>query len=350
MMKNTNFYLIIIGLFFAACETDFDVNAEWKESTVVYGLLDQSLDTQRVVIYKAFLGEESAYVIAEEADSIYYQADDLEVFLYEVAGDDTVNAIELEYFITDNRSNSSENIFSTEYSVEYITTDSLNRDYTYHLYVHNLKTGNEVTSSTTLISEMDFSSTSSSDLNLYKNDEFKSFILKWKKSSNASIYKPILRFYYYEKNVSTGDVSLNYIDKSFSDLTPEDFSGSNSMQIQIEGQSFYYFVKNSIEESNQVIRINAKELEDGFSSPEYWIGGVDFIFVLGGSEISQYIEINNLPGLLFQEPPTYTNIINGVGVFSSRLNDSYVGKVLSDDALLFLSEGELTSELNFLAP
>ena len=122
------------------------------------------------------------------------------------------------------------------------------------------------------------------------------------------------------------------------------------MQIQIEGQSFYYFVKNSIEESNQVIRINAKELEDGFSSPEYWIGGVDFIFVLGGSEISQYIEINNLPGLLFQEPPTYTNIINGVGVFSSRLNDSYVGKVLSDDALLFLSEGELTSELNFLAP
>lgn len=349
-MKNTNFYLIIVALVFVACETDFEVNADWKESTVVYGLLDQSLDTQSVVIYKAFLGEESAYVIADEADSIYYQSDDLEVLLYEVENNDTLRSIELEYFITDNRNNSnSDNIFSTEYSVEYISTETLNAEYIYHLHVRNLKTGLEVTSSTSLIQEMDFGSTTSSDLNIYDNDEFKIFFLKWKKSANARIYNPILRFYYYEKNVLSGEVSLKYVDKSYANLSPEEFS-NNNMQILVDGQSFFYFIKNSIEENNEVLRINAKELEDGFASPQFWTGGVDFLFVLGGESIAQFIEVNNLPGLLFQDPPTYTNIENGIGIFSSRLNDSFEGAKLSDDALLFLSEGELTSELNFLVP
>ena len=41
-------------MLFSACETDFDVNAEWEETTVVFGLLDDSKDIQYIKINKAF--------------------------------------------------------------------------------------------------------------------------------------------------------------------------------------------------------------------------------------------------------------------------------------------------------
>ena len=41
-------------MLFSACETDFDVNAEWEEITVVFGLLDQSQEKQYIrIVQKA---------------------------------------------------------------------------------------------------------------------------------------------------------------------------------------------------------------------------------------------------------------------------------------------------------
>ena len=79
-MNKCKFLLVIfLGILFS-CETDFDVNAPWQETAVIYGLLDQTLDTQRIIIYKSFLGKESGYVMAQETDSFYYDENDLEVF------------------------------------------------------------------------------------------------------------------------------------------------------------------------------------------------------------------------------------------------------------------------------
>ena len=123
-MKKTYYLFLLVLTCLMACETNFDVNAPWKESAIIYGLLDQTVDTQKVIIYKAFLGQESAYIMAQDADSFYYDKDDLEVIIYGVDNNgDTIEEIELEYQITNNRFNSGfDTIFSTEYSVEYITT------------------------------------------------------------------------------------------------------------------------------------------------------------------------------------------------------------------------------------
>ena len=106
-------------------------------------------------------------------------------------------------------------------------------------------------------------------------------------------------------------------------------SGNQNMEIVITGENFFYFVKNSIEENLNVLRINAKDLEDGFTEYDYWVGGIDFYFLVGGEAISQYIQINNLPSLIFEDPPNYTNIENGIGVFSSRLHAESIGKFIN---------------------
>ena len=38
-MKKTTTFLILFVLLFSACETEFEVNADWQEVTVVYGVL-----------------------------------------------------------------------------------------------------------------------------------------------------------------------------------------------------------------------------------------------------------------------------------------------------------------------
>lgn len=351
MKKKYCLILLALSTLFA-CETDFLVNAPWKETAVVYGLLDQTVDTQRVVIYKAFLGQESAYTMAQQADSFYYDKDQLEVFLFGLNSDgDTMQTIEMEYQLTNSRFNSGfDTIFSTEYSVEYISLEPLDQAYTYHLYVHNLVSDYELRASTKLIQSLDINQGFTDELKFFKNNEYRTHKLRWTSSRNGKIYKPFMRFYYYEKNTLTGEVVRKYIDKSFPQMYSQSTSGNQDMEIGITGESFYYFVKNSIDSDLITLRINAKQLEDGFVGYDYWEGGIDFRFLVGGESIAQYIEINNLPSVIFQDPPTYTNIENGKGVFSSRLNAVSVGKYLDIASLTELANGDLTQELNFVEP
>ena len=159
-----------------------------------------------------------------------------------------------------------------------------------------------------------------------------------------------MRFYFYEKNLSTGQVDRYHIDKQYPQMYSPNSSGGTDMELYITGESFYFFVTNSIDENANVQRINAKELEDGFPEYDYWLGGIDFLFLVGGNDIAQYIEINNLPSVLFQDPPSFTNIENGRGVFSSRLNAQQTGKSLDLSSYIFLANGELTNQLNFIEP
>ena len=83
-MKKIAIFLLLISVFFMACETDFEVNASWKEVTVVYGLLDQSQQQQYIKINKAYLGEGDALQMASVADSSNYNPEDLEVKIFKV--------------------------------------------------------------------------------------------------------------------------------------------------------------------------------------------------------------------------------------------------------------------------
>jgi len=70
-LKNV-FLLLFLLLILSACNDDFPINSEWKDITIVYGLLNASDTVQYIKINKAFLGEGDVYAMAREADSIQY--------------------------------------------------------------------------------------------------------------------------------------------------------------------------------------------------------------------------------------------------------------------------------------
>ena len=51
MKKITSIFLLII-VSFSSCESDLDINSEWEQVTVVFGLLDQSQEKQYIRINK----------------------------------------------------------------------------------------------------------------------------------------------------------------------------------------------------------------------------------------------------------------------------------------------------------
>jgi len=73
LLKRWHFIFLLPVLFINSCKTDFDIIAPYKETTVVYGLLDPDTSVQYIKINKAFLGEGDALVMAQQMDSTNYK-------------------------------------------------------------------------------------------------------------------------------------------------------------------------------------------------------------------------------------------------------------------------------------
>src|ERR1700722_992454 len=89
-MKNFISYCFII-LLFIACNNKLNIDAPYKDITVVYGLLDQNDSAHYIRINKAFLGIGNALTMAQQYDSINYPTGTLTVILkdFDVNGDST---------------------------------------------------------------------------------------------------------------------------------------------------------------------------------------------------------------------------------------------------------------------
>ena len=99
-------------------------------------------------------------------------------------------------------------------------------------------------------------------------------------------------------------------------------------------QDFYIFLQTNIAEKPGVIRT--------FRS-------IDLILYAGGSEFINY-QTNGIANIGItgsQSIPVYTNITNGLGLFSSRSTATYKGLTLSDASLELLKNGDFTKKLNF---
>ena len=82
-MRNSLFFFIaFVTLMFSACETDFQLEGEWKDIPVVYAFLSEQDTAYYVRVEKAFLEPGGdATEIAQIPDSIYYKEEQISVSL-----------------------------------------------------------------------------------------------------------------------------------------------------------------------------------------------------------------------------------------------------------------------------
>lgn len=326
-MKYFNFYLIICitsVLFITSCKTDFEVDAPWKDITVVYGLLNQNDTVHLIKINKAFLGNENAYTMAKVSDSINYP--NAVVTLEERNSDGllkkTITLTKTTEYVKDT------GIFASDNNIVYKTTEKLDSTCTYYLKI-NIPHKPLITSSTSLIN----------GLNVFYNGNIISFVptspmrVMWNSTPNGRLYELTIRFFYYE--IKDNDTTLKYLDWVQRSSTSKKLDGRETMDLSISGDAFYQFIASKVQPDPNAKRYVKKKT-------------FNFMFLVGGDELNTYIDINHASSTVVQDKPTFTNISNGIGIFSCKYNKTVYGKELFYESIDSLAKGKYTKNLGFI--
>jgi hypothetical protein len=347
-MKKITAYLLLLTAYFLlpSCETDFDVSGDWKEITVVYGILNINDDTTFIRINKAYLGDEDALVMAEENDSINY--DSLSVRLIEL--NTTSGAAEDSFDLDSIYVNLENGIFGnpgSQKQMVWITTQSINPAKNYRLRVTNTHTGHVVTAETPIVDELNISQPSTSPQSkisfVNNNDAYSDYTIMFTPPDNGKIYEVTLIFYYREIN-ATNDTTL----KSVSWKQSPFISDESPIQVKLKGENFFSYIGSVVDpipaNYKRLIGRGLVDTEPDGNADDH----IDIFISVGGEELYNYIEINKpaASGVLLDKP-IYTNIENGLGIFSSRTSNSVVNKSLGVKSINELKVGPYTSEMGF---
>lgn len=335
-VKKNNYILIALFALLSACSTDLAVIGDYKETMVIYGLLDQSQPVQYIKINKAFLGEGNAFEYAQVQDSVQY-VNSLSVVLkrikngatlstYTLSPDNTI-AKESGVFYGPSQQNA---IYSLATPVGFFNTDS-----EYELVVTNSATGNVATARTSILSDAAFTSP-------VPTSPFMSFILasnpdyqypiRFTSGKNARLYQLTVRLNYTDSTASGSTTKT--LDWIFPTQKTQNLSGGESIKNDFLGQGFLQFVGNQLSSYPGLIARKALT--------------VDLILTSGGDDLNTFIEVNKPSTSIVQEKPEYTNITNGLGIFSSRYSKAPFSRQLSVTTWDSLACGQYTYELKFL--
>jgi len=301
-MKKLTFLFLLSSILFSSCETDFNVNADWKEVTVVYGLLDQNEDKQYIRINKAFLGNENAYVMASVTDSVNYNPNNLEVKIEKLSASGNVLETKM---LTDTIMFKEDGLFSVEENIIYLfdTDNFLNEEKEYKLTITNKISGNIISSQTKLIHNLSLMSAfnnSAYKMGFYsQTGDFSNTTIEWTHSKNAAIYQMTLFVSYTEYGA---DTIVKTVQKVYPII---EYDGNPNMSQQITGEEFFNLLAYNIPSSTTVNRR---------------INNLDVLFSVGTADLNTYINLNEPPTGIVQERDLFTNIDGGIGLFTARYN------------------------------
>ena len=318
-MKIKNLLFLILPILFS-CETDFDVNANWKDVTIVYGLIDPNNEDQLIKINKAYLGQGDAIQMASISDSTNYDPSNLIVKIHRVREQvfntyDTLSTVVL----TDTVLDKDDGLFSTDDNIIYTfkkPSSFYNTNSIYVLEIFNLSSGLKVTSETEIINSFSFESLNPSfEWGLYNGEladslRFRTKNIEWQNSKNGVIYQL--------------DILINYLENgivnSLSWSQPIVEYSSGNMSLKIKGDQFFQFLENNLDNNTTKQFLN-----------------LDLVMTIGAQDLKTYIDVNQPFSGIVQERPVFSNIDNGVGLFSSRYTyDDIKGIELTNSTLNYM--------------
>jgi len=336
MIRIVPFVLLFVSFtFLNSCNDDFQINAKWKDITVVYCLLNtnESDSVHYVRINRAFINEKNdALMLAQNPDSTNYN-DSLFVRL-EVWKNGVRNPADDIILKKIPNNGKDSGIFAKTNQYLWATEPHtvLDPKAMYKLVITNTVTGKIIWSETPIVGNITsyFPKPGNKITITSKNDlEF-----KWISGENAYFYDVIAEIWYSEYPVLDPDkkvtkmiywpIALNYI--------PSKINEQVEMTVKISGQSFYEYLKDNIAINYNLNREFVR---------------IDFKYSAGGKEIYNYINVNKPSIGIVQKKPEYTNITNGLGVFSSR-NQNIISARITQTMLLELQSNDLTRDLNFI--
>jgi hypothetical protein len=327
--------LLIVPLLmvFISCTTDFDVTADYKDITVVYGILSQNDTVHYIRINKAFLGEGNALEYAQNPDSSSYGGN-IDATLEEVTETGTSNLMTLDTITLYDKDSGT---FYYPDQLVYTVNAILNPKSTYNLNIRNRRNGNEVSSSTKLVQNFSITKPGSGTKSLnFKKATTSSQKFEWVSAVNGRLYQPVIIFYFKETS-APGDTIIRSVEWPLSSKKSTSLDGGDNMQVEYLNADFYNICNSKIPYSDA----SEEEAVLGRKADH-----IELIFTVVGDDLSTYLDVSEPSTGVLMEKPEYSNITNGIGVFSARYKKT-ISYLLSTDTQLDMWN---STDLKFVKP
>ncbi len=319
--------VIVVTAFALSCNNDFNLIADKEEIPVVFGFLSESDTAQYIRVERAFRDEStSAFELALIPDSLYYNDITVVITDLETNTDYNLQRVDgnLEGYVRD------EGVFATMPNYLYkIKSEDIElvhgRSYRLSLLDAN---DQEFASSQTVLGQIP------QMLNPEDEDDYAfSFtspsLVKWREREDLVIYD--VNFYFNIKERDNSSPTNEFVDKT---LTWNLAKNVENFKYEFSGINFYNFLLAELD--------NSEFIDRRFVDFEAEVTGA-------GPELRDYLNViqANTGITSSGELPTFSNIENGVGVFSTRSTATAVEVKLSQKTLDSLVNGGLTAPLNF---
>ncbi len=319
-------------LFWSACSNDFEVTAPWKDIPVVYGLLNVDDDVHYIRVEKAFLDPDAnALEIAQNPDSLYYE--NITVQLQRVSNEQVFTLQKVDGTTVDLPRD--DGIFATSPNWLYKVNANVINLEGGELMRLILDRGNGLPIVTAEIiiqgTSQQRSPPPGGSFNFVENLPTK---LTWSADEAARIFDAILTVNYAEfKRADPDQVDLKSFEWQWGRGLGFEFF-QPKYTIEKDGLEFYEVMSNSIPDKPDYDRIFL---------------GIDIEIAGGGEALEKYVNVvlanSGITGS--QEIPSYTNLSEGQGVFSTisilRTNEVLLSSKTRDS----LRMGRITRHLNF---
>ncbi len=347
--------LISFVLFIVSCSEDFNINGEWTDQTIVYGLLNQTDSAQYIKINKAFLGNGDAWEMAGHADSVQY-AKELDVQLIEYSLKDinynpaidqswqtTGRTIKLsrtsEIAKNDTTPDGNKGTFGSQINYLYKTSENLVNSRKYKLQIIVPGKPDTISSDALLIYDLNVQ-TPKPDVGLSKSyvdlsDSVKPYTTTWSLAMYGKVYQCQLKFHYIE--IVGNDTTWHTLDFDYPTLTAQNIRVPSTQSVpklsqKIGGSEFFIKIRNNIP-----VKANVKRKAIA----------LDFYYWAAGENYYTYRNINSSSNSLGQDHSAYSNIKNAIGFFDARYVYAITGKELKGTTHDELANGSYTKDLNF---
>lgn len=331
-MKHINLILItLISIILFSCSTDVDINGKWNDIPIVYCVLDQSAEYQYVKVNKSFLGNKPASEMAQISDSLFYKK--VKVYLHEYKNEYKTNTWVFDEVTSIDKDSG---FFASDKNIIWRKKINLDEDAVYKLEV-NINDGEHIVKGETkLISGIAITMPTSIqaipvELKNYKADSE----YKYKNGENGKVFQMNLYFNYLE--VYNGDTTYHSISWAQS-KDYKNTEGNSEVNGKFSVMAFYNLIISQIPKPRE----GAKRLVKMPESLVYNLVVVDENYMI-------FMEVTEPSSGLVQEKPSFTNLLNGFGLFASRFN-IYRPKMLSRPSLDSLHRGIYTKDLGFADP
>jgi hypothetical protein len=335
-------FIALSGSLVLSCKETLNVNADWKDITVVYGLLDQTDSMHYLKITKAFLGEGNALSFAKIADSSNYH-DGLEVSIGEyyinAAKDSVLARTILCDTVTIHDKQKGDSIFYYPDQLMYYFTENIEHskdsNFFYKLNILEPTTNKMIRSKSVLVDDK-FSIEKPPDIPNFTVNYLPGYKtqLKWTSAKNGRRYQVALRLLYLETLISDpskrDSTTIEWV--IFSNRQTDNTQGGKTMEEYFSNDGFYGFLHANIPVNPLVTRAVRK---------------IEYVFTVGSDDLNTYMEVTEPATTIVQERPNFSNIDNGIGLFASRTKRLVGPFRLGQETVDEIRVNALTKDLGF---